>query len=178
MAQETVVAGIDPVLQAMGKIPSGVFVLTTGAAGATQAVGTLVSFVQQVSMQPLYLMIAVKKSRALHAALSSPAAGGGGQNVKRFVINIAAASDKALLKKYAAAEHSGNEAFAGVPHKLLASGQTVLTDACAYLECELVKIVDVGADHDLFIGRPVGGELLGEPNRKPAVHLRHDGSKY
>lgn len=176
MVQATAGTDIDPILQAVGKIPAGIFVMTVGATGSAQAVGTLISFVQQVSMEPLYLVAAVKKSRALHAALSGSATGG--EANKRFVLNIAAASDKVLLKKYATAEFTGAEAFAGVPYKALASGQTVLTDACAYLECELVKIVDIGADHDLIIGRPVGGKLLGEPGHKPAVHLRHDGSKY
>ena len=175
VAQETVVAGIDPVLQAIGKIPAGIFIVTVGAAGTPQAVGTLISFVQQISMVPLCLVLAVKKGRALHTALS--AAGGAGTK-PTFVLNIAAASDKALLKKYAADEATGKEAFAGVPHKTLASGLTVLTDACAYLECELVKIVDVGTDHDLMICRPCGGKLLGEASQKPAVHLRRDGSKY
>jgi len=164
-------AEINPMLRALGKIPSGIFVITTTHGGG---VGTLVSFVQQVGMEPLLIMLAVKKGRAILHALRSDSQ----PEPLRFVVNIAATGDKALLKKYAQKEMTGAEAFAGVPHLKLDSGQVVLKDAYAYLECQVVQVVDVGGDHDLILGRPLSGALLGDPLRKPAVHLRRDGGKY
>jgi flavin reductase (DIM6/NTAB) family NADH-FMN oxidoreductase RutF len=161
----------DPIpglLQAIGKIPSGVFVLTTGH--GESAVGMLISLVQQISLDPLVIALAVRKGRTMAHALEGPNT--------RFVLNITAATDKSLLKKYARETVTGSHAFSGIKHKTLPSGQTVLTDACAYLECELVKIVDFNGDHDLYIGKVLNGELLNEGTAKPTVHVRHDGSKY
>lgn len=174
VVQGSAVTEVKPMLCALGKIPSGIFVITAVGHGGG-GVGTLVSFVQQVSMEPLLIMLAVKKGRAIYEVLKP---GSGNNSPKLFVLNIAATGDKALLKKYAQGEMIGAEAFAGVPHQFLASGQVVLKDASAYLECEVVKLVDLGADHDLIIGRPISGGLLGDPPRKPALHLRRDGSKY
>lgn len=172
MSENSGTTQISPMLQALGKITSGVYVLTSATTDAAghNGCGTLVSFVQQVAMSPYRIAIAIKKGRKIYALLN-----GAG---KRVVINILANGDKALLKKYAAGEQEGAEAFVGVPHQQLASGQVVLSDACAYVECVVVQVVDIGADHDLFIVEPLTGGMLGEPGVKPACHVRHDGSKY
>jgi len=156
-----------PILQAVGRIPSGLFVVTAGRGEKSSA--ALMSFVQQISMEPLYVGVSIKKGRALAESMKVG---------ERFVINILHAGDKILLRKYAAAASVGDDVHAGVRSRTLEHGGVVLLDACAYIECTLEKIVDFGADHDLYVGCAVDGELLGEPTLKPTVHIRHDGSKY
>ena len=158
-----------PVLQAIGQIPSGVFIVTVGKAGDAEASGTLVSLVQQVAIEPLYLGLAVRRGRALAAALTPG---------RKFVLNICHAGDKHLLRHFAKESRNGAGAFAGVAARQLDSGLTVLTEACAYIECEIVRKLEMGADHDLFIARAHDGALLGDGDLKPMVHVRHDGSKY
>ena len=165
--QDSTAEPVLPLLQAIGKIPSGLFVISAGH--GPHASGTLVSLVQQVSIEPLYIGVAVHKDRKLSRIL--PHAG-------TFVINVCHSGDKVLLRRYARNSLEGDAAFSDVRTRRLDSGNIVLLDACAYIECELVQVVDLGGDHDLFIGRAQEGDLLGDPVGKPVVHVRHDGSKY
>lgn len=165
--QDSTAEPVLPLLQAVGKIPSGLFIITAGQ--GMHATGTLVSFVQQISIEPLYIGVAVHKERQLGAVL---------QRAGSFVLNICHAGSKTLLRKYAKNSLHGEEAFRDLPTRRLDSGNIILLDACGYIECELVKLLDFGGDHDLFVGRAQNGDLLGDPPGKPAVHIRHDGSKY
>lgn len=173
MIMESTVEPVLPLLQAVGKIPSGLFIATAGRPGSPEAVATIVSFVQQLSFEPLCIGLAIKKGRPLALALAQPS-----PSRRRFVLNITHAGDKTLLRRYAKSAAIGPQAFDGVAHRVLESGQAVLLDACAYVECELLTVVDFGADHDLFIGRSVSGDLLGDGAHKPIVHIRHDASRY
>ena len=165
--QDSTAEPVLPLLQAIGRIPSGLFIVTAGQ--GPHASGTLVSFVQQISIEPLYIGIAVHKERQLARIL---------QQARMFVINVCHAGDKTLLRKYAKNSLRGDEAFSGLRTQRLDSGNVVLLDACAYVECELVKVLEFGGDHDLFIGRAQSGDLLGDTPGKPVLHVRHDGSKY
>jgi flavin reductase (DIM6/NTAB) family NADH-FMN oxidoreductase RutF len=167
MIQDSTAEPVIPLLRAIGKIPSGLFIITAGH--GAHAAGTLVSFVQQISIEPLYIGVAVRKGGSLAHLL--PRAG-------TFVLNICHSGDKALLRKYAKGTQEGEAAFSDVRTQRLDSGNMVLLDACAYIECELVKVLEFGGDHDLFIGRASDGDLIGDPPGKPVVHIRHDGSKY
>lgn len=162
---------VEPVRAALGRIPSGVFIVTAGE--GARAVGTMVSLVQQISLEPACVEVALKPERSLARLLREGGVG------TRLVINVCHAGDKTLLRKYAKASQTGAEAFAGVrTRRLEGSGGTVLLDACAYLECELRQVVPFGADHDLYIVQVTGGGLLGDGGLKPVVHVRHDGGKY
>ena len=169
MILDSTVEPVLPVLQAIGQIPSGVFIITVGKPGDADAVGTMVSFVQQVAMEPLYVALAVKQGRALVAALTPG---------RKFAVNICHAGDKHVLRCFAKNSQRGPNAFDGVDTRQLDSGLTILTDACAYIECEMVRKLEFGADHDLYIALAHDGALIGDGDLKPMVHLRQDGSKY
>jgi flavin reductase (DIM6/NTAB) family NADH-FMN oxidoreductase RutF len=154
-------------LKAVGRVPSGLFVLTAGK--GESAIATLVSFVQQLSIDPLLLGVALKPARAASAVLARE---------KHFVINILHAGDKSLLRAFAKKSASGKDAFAAVDSRPLPTGGAVLLEACAFIECELTAVLDVAGDHSLYVGRVVGGDLLGDPGAKPTVHVRQDGGKY
>ncbi len=76
--------------KALGKIPSGIHILTTGQ--GTAALAMLASWVQQAGFDPPAVTVAVAKGRPAGAAIH--------QN-QAFVLSILAEGDKELLKKYA-----------------------------------------------------------------------------
>jgi flavin reductase (DIM6/NTAB) family NADH-FMN oxidoreductase RutF len=154
-------------LQALGRVPSGLFVLTAGK--GDDAVAMLVSFVQQLSIEPLILGVALKPDRAASAAIARE---------KHFVINVLHAGDKSLLRTFAKKSTAGKDAFAAVSSRPLPAGGAILLEACAFIECELSSVLEVGGDHQLYVGRVVGGDLLGDPAARPTVHVRQDGGKY
>ncbi len=90
--------------KALGKIPSGIHILTTGQGPA--ALAMLASWVQQAGFNPPAITVAVAKGRPAGAAIH--------QN-QAFVLSILAEGDKELLKKYARGTVPGEDPFAGVP---------------------------------------------------------------
>ena len=151
---------------AMGKIPSGLFILT--AAHKTQRSGALVSWVQQVGFKPPTVSVALGKDRPIMALI---------EGSRRFALCQVSQQDKTLLPKFAAGVPEDEDPFADMP--LVDTGDVaapVLADALSYVTCELAAHVDVHADHDLIIGIVVAGALRGDG--EPFVHLRENGLKY
>ena len=161
---------VDPILplfRAVGKIPSGLFILTAGQGPDFSAM--LVSFVQQAARDPIVIATAINRERPMTQAIERSGV---------YIINIIAGGDRALLKKYARHALVGSEAIEGVRSWRTGDGCVVLPDACAWIKCRFRQRVDFGADHDLFLGVAEDGGLNDTPHTQPVVHVRHDGSNY
>ena len=168
MIVDSTVEPVMPMLRAVGKIPSGLFVLTAGQ--GPQMCAMLVSFVQQLSMEPICIGAAVHKDRAIGKAIEH----GGG-----FTLNICHAGDRALLRRFAGRSFMGDAAaLKDLPSRHLPNGAVVLTEACAYVCCERPRVLDFGGDHLLYVGIAADGDVLTPDDARPMVHVRHDGSKY
>ena len=87
----------------MGRIPSGVYILT--AAAGDHHVAMLASWVQQASFDPPCLSIAVAKDRPVLDAIRKSG---------RLALSILPEKDTTLMKKYARGFAPGEDAFAGV----------------------------------------------------------------
>jgi flavin reductase (DIM6/NTAB) family NADH-FMN oxidoreductase RutF len=164
---DSTVEPVLPMLRAVGKIPSGLFILTTGDGPEFSAM--LVSFVQQLSFEPLCIGVAVHRGRAIGDVIEKSGF---------FTLNICSAGDKGLLRKYARQALTGDAALAGVAHHKLPEGAIVFPEACAYVHCRFSHRVSFHADHELFIGVVEAGDMPPDQGAKPMVHTRHDGSKY
>jgi flavin reductase (DIM6/NTAB) family NADH-FMN oxidoreductase RutF len=151
--------------KALGRVPSGVFILTATAEGRRLAM--MASFVQQVGFQPPAVCVAVAKDRPLRAAVKTG---------HRFALSVLGEHDSPLLKKYARGVPPGADPFDGVNVQKTAAGAPYLTDALAYLDCQLLHVAEYGGDHDLFVARVVAGEVLKEG--APFVHVRGSGAHY
>ena len=143
---------------ALGRVPSGLFVLTVGRDG--QATGMLASWVQQCSFDPPQVSLAVQPGRSVHGLLADGAA---------FVVNVLAAGQTDLLKHFGKGFGPGEPAFTGLDVYLTADGVPVLRAALAHLDCRVAGRCGAG-DHDLVIGRVVAGRL--HADGQPAVHVR------
>ncbi len=167
MIIDSTVEPVLPVLRAVGKIPSGLFIVTTGT-GPNQS-AMLVSFVQQLSFDPLCIGVAIHNDREIGDIIEKSGF---------FTLNICAAGDKDLLRKYARHALTGDVATADVRHRKLPQGGIVLLEACAFVHCCFSHRLSYHADHELFIGIDQEGDLSENAAAKPVVHTRHDGSKY
>ena len=63
MIIDSTVEPILPLFRAVGKIPSGIFILTTGHGPDASAM--LVSFVQQLSREPICIGVAIHRDREI-----------------------------------------------------------------------------------------------------------------
>ena len=150
----------------LGRIPSGVFVLTVKHEG--RATAMLASWVQQAAFAPPAVSVALAKGRSVAEMIRAS---------DRFALSIIAKEDTALMRRYARGVKENEDAFAGT--RTLdgaAVGIPVLADALGYLECDVLSTCDFGGDHELFIGEVIGGAILREG--QSFSHLRGNGFHY
>jgi flavin reductase (DIM6/NTAB) family NADH-FMN oxidoreductase RutF len=152
------------VAAAVGRIPSGLFIVTVSWDGTET--GFLASWVQQCSFEPLHISVAVKAGRAVGDWL---------QPESPFVVNILEEDQTDLLVHFGKGFAPGEPAFNGLTVERGTAGGPVLADALAFLDCRVVGRHSAG-DHELVIGRVVAGRVLCEG--RPMVHVRKSGSHY
>lgn len=156
---------IPEVARALARIPSGLFVLTTGRGRSVAAL--LVSFVQQVGFEPPTVTFALKKGRDHVLELL--------RTERAYCLSVVPEGNKVLLAHFAPGFAAGVDPFVGVDVDVASNGVAFPRAACAHLACELIGEAD-WSDHLLLCGHVVGGNAL--PEAKPWVHLRKNGLAY
>lgn len=154
----------DPTMAALGRIPSGLFVLTFAAGG--RETGMLASWVQQCSFDPPRVSAAVAKERWVLADLADGAA---------FVVNVLGEGEKKLIAHFGKGFAPDQPAFEGVEATRTPGAAPVLTAAHAHVACTVAGRYDAG-DHVLVIGTVVGGAV--HQDARPATHVRRSGAHY
>lgn len=153
-----------PFIQALGRVPSGVFILTVRH--EEQETGMLASWVQQAAFQPPAVTVAVRQGRYVTDWLSAGAP---------LVLNLVAEGGHALLKHFGRGFEPGAEAFEGLSVSRTQRGVPFLADAAGYLECRPTSHIDSG-DHRIFLAEVIDGRM--EEDRSPMVHIRKSGAHY
>lgn len=149
---------------ALGKIPSGLFVLTaTIPSGET---GLLVSWVQQCSFDPPQVTLAINRQRPLLPDL---------QIGTSITLNVLPEGSKVLVAHFGKGFSTSESAFDGLAVERPLGRAPRLAEALAWLDAEVVAQHEVG-DHVLVVARIVDGEVQHEG--KPTVHIRRDGRRY
>jgi flavin reductase (DIM6/NTAB) family NADH-FMN oxidoreductase RutF len=135
--------------KAIGRIPSGVFILTATHGGESSAI--MASWVQQCAFDPPALSIALAKDRPIAAIIKAS---------QKFALSVVGEDDTSLMKRYARGVKAGEDPFAGVETFPTPAGIPALKSALAWLECRLVSACDFGGDHELLIGQVSDGHVL------------------
>jgi flavin reductase (DIM6/NTAB) family NADH-FMN oxidoreductase RutF len=149
---------------ALGRIPSGLFILTAQHNGAET--GMLASWVQQCSFEPPQVSVALQPGRDIATWLTIGAG---------FTLNILDDTQTDMIVHFGKGFKSGVLAFTGIEVDRLEHSGPVLREALAFLECRVVARLPAG-DHDLIIGRVLRGEMLNDGH--PMVHIRKSGAHY
>jgi len=153
-----------PLSAALGRIPSGLFILTVRRGEAET--GMLASWVQQCSFEPPCISLAIQHGRDIAGWLTEGS---------WFTLNILDDTQTDMIVHFGRGFGLDQPAFVGLEIERPESGGPVLDEALAYLECRVVGHCATG-DHDLFIGECVRGRLLSEGH--PMVHVRKGGFHY
>lgn len=151
--------------KALGRVPSGVFILTAHHDGTHAAM--MASWVQQVSFNPPMISVAVASERPIAGIIRQSG---------RLAISVLGVDDMMLMKKYARGIPPGEDPFHGIRTREVSGGIKVLADALAYMDCKLVQTVDTGGDHQIILATIESGELLKEGSS--FTHLRGSGFHY
>ncbi|MFN5871520.1 MAG: diflavin flavoprotein, partial [Aphanizomenon sp.] len=122
--------------KALGRISNGLYIVTAKKGDISGAM--IASWVTQASLQPLGFTIAVAKDRALDNLL---------QLGDRFVLNVLEEGNYQDLKKHFLKRLNPDvDRFAEVKTQIAKNGSPILTDALAYMECEVVNSMEC-SDH-------------------------------
>ncbi len=149
---------------ALGRIPSGLFILTVRQGDAET--GMLTSWVQQCSFDPPHVSLALQRDRSIFSWLPDGAFA---------TLNILDHSQTDMIAHFGRGFELGQPAFEGLEVERLESGGPVLSEALAYLQCRIVTRLPV-ADHTLLLAQVVGGRVLSDS--PPMVHIRKSGAHY
>jgi flavin reductase (DIM6/NTAB) family NADH-FMN oxidoreductase RutF len=152
--------------KALGRISNGLYIITTRKGDINGAM--LASWVAQASLQPLGFTVAVAKDRAIDSLM---------QEGDRFVLNVLEEGNYQELKKHFLKRLlPGADRFAGVKTQTARSGCPILTDALAYMECEVVSSLEC-SDHWILYCIVQDGKVS-KPNALTAVRHRKVGNYY
>jgi flavin reductase (DIM6/NTAB) family NADH-FMN oxidoreductase RutF len=153
----------SPLARALGRIPTGLYVVTTRTADA--ALGFVGSFLMQVGFAPPTVSIAIARERSHLPAIRSAG---------RFAVSILSGADPALMAPFFRRE-PGRSPFDAVEHRPSPTGLPILAGALAWLDCRVSGEHETG-DHVVVFGIAEHGELLREGD--PSIHLRKNGLGY
>ncbi|MFM7291740.1 MAG: flavin reductase family protein [Planctomycetia bacterium] len=164
----------DATAAALGRIPSGLFVVTwrgqEGVSAATDR-AMLASWVMQGGFVPPLITIAVGTSRDLLAAIDQ---------CTPFVVNVLGDSQRPLLARFGRPAGPGEDPFAGLAVDRSPTGTAVIPEAIAWLEC--LAVTQAGGsggqmgDHVIILARVLAAGT--GPEQPPLVHVRKNGLRY
>ncbi|MBW4560354.1 MAG: diflavin flavoprotein [Mojavia pulchra JT2-VF2] len=152
--------------KALGRLSGGLYIITAKKGDVSSAM--LASWVSQASFKPLGFSIAVAKDRAIESLM---------QVGDRFVLNVLEEGNyQPLMKHFLKRFAPGADRFEGVKTQPAENGAPILTDALAYIECEVVSRMDCG-DHWAVYSTVYAGRVS-KPDALTAVHHRKVGNHY
>lgn len=155
---------ISEIAAAMGRIPSGLFIITSVWNGKSE--GYLGSWVQQASFSPFMVNIAIRPGRPCYEAIKAHG---------RFCINIVGQKNGGMMKPFWNPD-TVPDPFAGLESVLTSRGNILLKSGVAALECEARTSMTPG-DHEIVFAEVVQGHLI-QQDDKPLTHVRKSGLGY
>lgn len=155
---------LSPIARALGRVPSGLFIVTTASAGLP--IGFLGSFVMQMGFEPPTVCVGVGAQRPQLADL---------RRSGRFALSILDPRSRGLIAPFLRRPSESESPFDGLSLLHSAAGSPVLADALAWVDCRITGEHPTG-DHVVLFGEVTEGALLREGD--PSTHLRKSGLAY
>ena len=155
---------LAPLARALGRIPSGLFVVTT--LKDDRPSGFLGSFVMQAGFEPPTVTVAIGRDRPHLADVRTSG---------RFALSILDTASRGLMTPFVKKVVPPATPFDGLALARTAAGSFVLAESLAWVDCRLVGEHESG-DHVVVFGAVVEAALLREGD--PWTHLRKNGLGY
>ena len=158
----------NPVKDALKLIPYGFYAITSRNNDEVNIM--VANWLTQASFEPRLLAMGLQKSSYTHGLISE-----GGV----FAVNIFRKEDQDALIPYTKSRaKSPDKMKDAIYTEAPLTGCPVLEGAAAYLEFKVADLVDVGGDHDILIGEPIGAGILKEAESGDILTLTDIGWGY
>jgi flavin reductase (DIM6/NTAB) family NADH-FMN oxidoreductase RutF len=146
-------------LRAVRRIPCGLFIITSAFEGTRS--GALARWVQPCATDPPLIMIAMPNGLAVEPLI---------RDSRAFALCQVSTDDRLLQRRFARPPARGEDPFLTIPTHKAATGSPIIDRALCYVDCEIARLVDLEADHRVYVGQIVAaGELNGDD--RPAIEL-------
>jgi len=140
----------------LGCYPTGVCVVTAQDAGGRR-LGLVVGSFTSISLDPPLVGFLPDKQSQTWPAI---------EQTGRFCVNVLGSHQLDLCRRFSA---KGDDKFGDLAHCASPSGQPLLDDALAWIDCTIERVLEIG-DHWLVVGAV---EALGtQENQSPLLFFR------
>jgi flavin reductase (DIM6/NTAB) family NADH-FMN oxidoreductase RutF len=146
---------------ALRMIPYGLYVLTCEADDGRIS-GATVNWVTQTSFEPPLVAVGVKADSAAHEII---------RDCRSFALNVLGKGQQDLAFAFFKSVERDGDSIGGQPFTNGQSGSPILNEAAAFLDCQLVEMVEMG-DHSLVLGQVIDAGVRSDvPGRADDVTL-------
>ncbi|GIW74138.1 MAG: hypothetical protein KatS3mg103_0660 [Phycisphaerales bacterium] len=155
---------IEAMREACDRLPSNLFVLTS--AYDQLRAGTLVVGVHRCATEPLLLSVPVRRGHPINPLI---------RDSRAFAVCSIDPQDRAMRRRFAfhPSAEERHDPFDALAVLSLRTGSPILRSSALAFDCEVLRHVDMEADHELYIGRVVAVRVAGEP--PPALRASQIG---
>lgn len=128
---------------AWGMLPSGAYLLT--AAFDSIRGGTLVQWVGRCASEPPLISVAAPKAHCIEAMI---------RDSRAFGVCVIEPEDRFITQRFSVRYPPDEvpDLFDSLPTITLETGSPIIKRARAAFDCELVRHLDLDADHELYVG--------------------------
>lgn len=142
----------------MARFATGVTIVTTRL--GEEIHGLTVNAFCSVSLEPMLVLICIDKHATAHALLEKSGA---------FAVNLLAADQQDIAKRFAINKLPALERFKGIAHHRQVTGAPVFDHSLGFLDCKIVATYP-GGDHTIFLGEVLA---LGQKNgHNPLLYFK------
>lgn len=142
---------------ALAMLPEDHFLMTAAFEG--QRSGVRLRSVQRCADEPILLAVAARKGHAIDPLI---------RDSRSFAICLIDADDRLLARSFPEAEAEAlpgegdpeHDPFDAIPTRTLVTGSPVINRCRAAFDCEVVRHVDLEADHELFVGHVLAVKIF------------------
>jgi len=129
------------------KIPNGLFIVT--ATDGENTMGAAISFITQISIDPSYIALAIRKDSNLYNVAESS---------EYLVVHFPNKEQKSIVSSFFKITDQSHSSINGYKIKRSKLGNPLLDDIPMILEVKIIEIVDKG-DHPIFVCEVVNSIL-------------------
>lgn len=152
--------------RAMGRLSGGRYIITAQKEGVKGAM--VVSWVAQASLEPIGISVNIAKDCAIDSLMEVG---------DRFVLNVLEEGNyQSLTKHFLKRVQPSADQFAGIKTQSANNGAPILSEALAYLECEVVSRLEC-SDHWVIYSHVDQG-CVSKAEALTAIHHRKLGNHY
>lgn len=148
--------GADEIQRVLSLLPAGQFLMTSAYDG--KRAGIRLRSVQPCADEPVLICVSARKGHAIDPLI---------RDSRCFAVCVLADNDRLVERTFPVAgdvaapdEGEAHDPFDALPITTITTGSPVLSRARAAIDCEVVRHVDLEADHELFVGQVVSAKIL------------------